>query len=698
MTLNISLEPLARRCAKRPWLTIGLWMVLLIVGIGLRGALFEDGVTAEFDFTNEPESKRGDNLLEDRLRGPKGTNEVVIIQSETLTVEDPEFRDTVVSLFDELVALGDVIRQNTLTNFFRDGGDFLVSRDGRTTIIPFTMAGDFDESSDNIARVIDVVDEAKAQSEFKILMTGQATVGEDFQTVAQEGLLKGEAFGVPIALIILVLVLGAIVAAFIPLILAVASIIVAMGAASLLGLAFGLSFFVENMITMIGLAVGIDYTLFFVARYREERAQGLEKHEAIGRAGGTAGRTVLFSGMAVVLGLIGMLLVPSNVFISIGLGAIFVVIAAVLAFMTLLPAILGLLGDKINKLSIPIIGRAQHRYDETVSGGFWDKISRGVMKQPIISLLLAGGLLVAALVPFFDINTGASGVSSFPDGIDSKEAFIILDEEFSAGEVTPVEIVIDGNIDSQSVQAAVQRLEAFLEGDDAFSSPRPLVVNPERDLGLLTVPVAGDAVGQEAQDAVKRLRNNYVPAAFQGVGAEVSVAGETAFNIDFFDMANNAAYVVFQKGWGNDIFGFQQAETIEAWIPIFLFAVLFGLSMDYHVFLLSRVRERYDQTHDNTGSVAFGVRSTGRLITGAALIMVAVFWGFAAGDLVGLQQMGFCLGLAVLLDATIIRIVLVPASMKLLGDLNWYLPSWLRWLPDLRVEAEPESVSPSTAD
>ena len=251
MRLNLSPEPLARRCALRPWLTISLWVVLLVIGLGLRVTLFEDGVTAEFDFTNTPESKRGDTLLENRLRGPKGTNEVVIIQSETRTVEEQEFGDAVLSLFDQLVALGpDVIRQETLTNFTHDRGDFLVSHDGRTTIIPFTMAGDFDDSSDNIKRVIDVVDEAKAESEFRILLTGQATVGEDFEEVGQEGLLKGEMFGIPIALIILVLVFGALVAVLIPMVVAAASIVVAMGAASLLGLVLGLSFFVENIITI----------------------------------------------------------------------------------------------------------------------------------------------------------------------------------------------------------------------------------------------------------------------------------------------------------------------------------------------------------------------------------------------------------------------------------------------------------------
>ena len=408
-----------------------------------------------------------------------------------------------------------------------------------------------------------------------------------------------------------------------------------------------------------------------------------------------------------------------------------VVISAVFASMTLLPAILSLMGDGVNKLSIPWIGRGQNSVDETKSGGVWDKISRGVMRQPVISLILAGGLLTAALVPFFDINTGASGVSTMPDGTDSKEGFLILDDKFSAGEATPAEIVIDGDIDSKPVQSGMERLRASLERDSFFSQAREPQVNEQRDLALLSVPVAGDATSVATQDAIKRLRNTHVPDAFDGVDATVLVTGETAFNMDFIKIADDAALVVFpfvlgmsflllllvfrsiivplkaillnllsvgatygiivlifQKGVGNEIFGFQQAETIEAWLPIFLFAILFGLSMDYHVFLLSRIRERFDQTGDNTESVAFGIRSTGRLITGAALIMVAVFWGFAATDLVGLQQMGFGLGLAVLLDATIVRMVLVPASMRLLGSANWYLPPVLRWLPDLRVEVE----------
>ena len=438
MAINLSTESLARGSAKRPWLTIGIWVLVVIILLALRATLFEDAISTEFAFTGNPDSKQADDLLEDRLLGPKGTNEVVIVQSETLTVGDQAYEEFVGRVFGELVALGpEVIKQETLINYYQEEAPFLVSEDRGTTIIPFTMAGEFDDATDNIGSVISIVEQSREEPGFSVLITGQATVSQDFEEVAQEGLLKGEIFGVPIAIVILILVFGVLAAAAVPIVLAVVSIVVAFGAASVLGQFMGLIFFIENIILMIGLAVGIDYSLFIVARYREERRSGLDKLSAIGKAGSTATRAVSFSGMAVVLGLIGMLLVPSNVFLAIGFGAIFVVIAAVLASMTLLPAILSLMGDRINKFPIPGIGIGQASVDETRPGGFWDKISRGVMRQPLISLIVAGGLLIAALVPFFDINTGTAGVSTMPDGIESKAGFLLLDEKFSAGEATP---------------------------------------------------------------------------------------------------------------------------------------------------------------------------------------------------------------------------------------------------------------------
>jgi RND superfamily putative drug exporter len=405
------------------------------------------------------------------------------------------------------------------------------------------------------------------------------------------------------------------------------------------------------------------------------------------------------------------------------------------ASLTLLPAVMSLLGDRLNWGRIPLVQRGQAAFDEQRPGGFWDRVARTVMRHPVISFVAAAGLLAVAAIPYFNINTGFSGVSTLPDSLEAKQAFLTLDREFSAGLISPAQVVIDGPVNSPEVQAGVDRLNSIVGGDSSFGAPT-FEANQAGDLALIEIPVAGDPNSNRAEDAVRRLKDDYVPQAFDGVPARVLVGGDIASNLDGFDMLARYTPIVFafvlglsfilllvvfrsivvpikavimnllsvgaaygllvlvtQEGVGAGLFGFQQVESIEAWLPIFLFAILFGLSMDYHVFLLSRIRERYDQNHDNTEAVAFGIRSTGRLITGAALIMVAVFAGFAAGDLVMFQEMGFGAGVAVLLDATIVRSILVPSAMRLLGDWNWYLPSVLRWLPDVRVEA-PERPQP----
>ncbi len=429
-----------------------------------------------------------------------------------------------------------------------------------------------------------------------------------------------------------------------------------------------------------------------------------------------------------VLALTGLLITPHSGTQSIGAGAILVVIAAMLASMTLLPAVLSLMGDKVNAIRIPLLQRRKVGQPAKASGGFWDWMARAVMRRPVVSVVLSAGLLVAAAVPGFDINLGATGVSALPDSLRSKEAFIVLQEEFGFGQALPAVVVIDGRTDSESVEAAIKRLEAAVASNPGFVTSE-LEVFPEAALSILSTQLAGDPASTRAMDAVKRLRSDYIPGAFDGVPASAMVTGETAGLVDLTYAVNTytpivfalvlglsfvlltvafrsivipvkailmnllsvgATYgllvLVFQKGVGADLLGFQQVDVIETGLPLFLFAILFGLSMDYHVFLLSRIRERFDQTGDNNEAVAFGLRSTGRLITGAALIMVAVVGGFAMGDLVGMQQFGFGLAVAIFLDATIVRTILVPASMRLLGDWNWYLPNFLRWLPDLRVE------------
>ena len=619
------------------------------------------------------------------------------------------------------------------------GDKSLVSDDRRSTILPIVLTSPLTNAEANVEVIHEILDHASAPSDVEVFITGEATLSRDFTKGNQDDAKKGEAIAMPIALIILAVVFGALAAALLPLVLAVCSIVIAVGLAALIGQGFALHVFVQNMITMIGLAVGIDYSLFIVSRYREERGRGLAKLEAIAEAGATAGRTVLFSGLTVVLALIGLLIVPHVIYISMGIGAILVVTVAIMASLTLLPATLSVMGDRVNKFRIPLLNRGTPQSVDR-RGGFWDRVTYAVMRRPVISVVLTTGLLMAAAVPYIDIKTGWSGVSTFPDKFRAKQGFVVLQSEFGFGLNNPAEVVIDSRIDSTQVLEAVQSLQATLDSDPTFG-PSALQINQPRDLALLSVPLVGDSTSDQNVASIRRLRDEYIPQSFLGVPATVLVTGDTAFQVDQIDQARNylpimvavvlglsfmlltvvfrsivipvksiimnllsvgAAYgilvLVFQKGVGNEFFGFPQVDVIQWWLPLMLFAVLFGLSIDYQVFLISRIRERYLQTGNNEESVAFGLRSTAGLITGAALIMVAVFSGFAAGELVALSQFGFGMAVAILLDATIVRSILVPATMKLLGDWNWYLPNWLRWLPDLRVEVTEPAEAIASGD
>jgi RND superfamily putative drug exporter len=728
---GLSTEGLARGSAHRPWRVIGAWAAILVAGLALAYVFLSDGLTIEFAFINNPESKQADTLLEERLRGPTSVDEVVIVQSDTLTVDDPAFQVYVNDLYGEIMSLGpDVVEAGT--SYYETSDAFLVSADKQTTLVPLVMEGSLNDAGKDVGRVHEVVEEADGRQGFKALIAGDATLMEDFKKVAEDDFRTGDLIGIGAALVILVLVFGAVTKAALPVVLGITSVAVAAGAAAVVGIGMSLYFMITIMIAMVGLAVGIDYSLFILSRYSEERRRGLGKIEAIAATGATASRAVLFSGITVVLALLAMFIVPMDFFRSMALGAVLAVIVAVLAALTLMPAILSVIGDRINSLRISLFHRKPGLDQAEEGRGFWEWITNAIMRRPVASVVLAGGLLLAAALPVFGMSTGMAGVATFPDDTHSKEGFLVLQEQFSGGLTSPVEIVIDGDIESEPVQAGVERLQATLETDPRFG-PSRLVTNPGGDLALMSVPPTVDPMGDEALDAVRELRSDYVPQAFSGVEAQVLVTGESAWHVDFFAeierymplalavvlgltfvllmlvfrslvipakailmnlLSVGAAYgmlvLVFQEGYGADLLGFQRVDKVEAWLPLFLFSILFGLSMDYHVFLLSRIRERFDQTGDNSQAVAFGLRSTGSVITGAAAIMVAVFVGFALGDLVATQQMGFGLAVAVLLDATVVRIILVPATMRLLGKWNWWLPSWLRWLPHLGIEGRKE--------
>ena len=728
---RLSTRSLALASAHHPWRTLLVWVGVIAVAVGLNGAFLQDGLTTEFAFSTDPESVRGSRLIEERFPDPRPINEIIVVRSDELTVDDGPFEAAVTSLFEEVMALGPNVVEGG-TSYYQFRLPNFVSDDRRTMILPFVMAGPVDAADENIEELFALVEKADAAEAFDVYLVGDASVAFETNELSVADIEQGERVGVPIALLILLVLFGAVVAALVPLVLAALAIVTALGATAFVGLFVELSFFVTLMITMIGLAVGIDYSLIVVSRFREEMGRGRSKLEAVEVAGATASRTVFFSGMTVVFALAGLLIHPATVFQSLAAGAILVVVAAMALTMTLLPAALALAGERVNALRLPFIGR---RIGSTAGGGggFWTVVVRVVMRYPLLSFLAAAGVMVAAALPALDIKTGYNGVDSLPDGAQSKAAFFILEEEFSFGVVSPMEIVIDGDAGSEAVVSGIEALSEMLAADPDFAGRSTVRVNEARNLSVVSVPVAGEPASDGAIAALRRLRTDYLPTAFAGVDAEILVTGETSFNNDFFEMTDRytpiifafvlslsfvlltvafrsiviplkaiilnllsvgAAYgllvLVFQKGYGAGVLGFQTSEMIDAWIPMFLFAILFGLSMDYHVFLLSRIRERYDQTGDNAESVAYGLRSTAGLITGAALIMVAVFGGFASGDIVSNQQLGFGLAVAVFLDATIVRTILVPATMRLLGRANWYYPRFLEWVPRIGIEGEAE--------
>ena len=739
MKNRFSTAGLARLSARRPWYVLGIWLLVLILS-GVAATGLGDAFTSESNFTGRPDSVQGEDMLMARMRGnhDQPVTETVVIRSETSTVDDADFRQVVDNLATDLNAMptivsGVVIYYDAISTDAA-AAEGLVSADRHTLLVPVTLVGDFEEASANSDALLAVIATQGGEG-IEVLTVGDVSVNEEFNRLAESDLVKGEGIGLLAATVILVVVFGALVAAGLPVVLSIVSIFVAVGLTALLGRVMGISFFIVNMITMIGLAVGIDYALFIVERYREERRRGREKARAIEIAGATASKSVLLSGTTVVLALLGMFMIPTVLFRSLGAGAILVVVIAVAASLTLVPALLSLLGDRIDwprrRHYDESATANQAIYDhETIHAGMWGRLARIVMARPVISVVLSVGLLLLAAVPYLDLHRGQGGVESLPPG-EIRTAYTILSRDFPAGRLAPVQVVIDAP-QGEDTTAAINQLVVSLATDAVFGSPDPLEWNEDGDLAVLRIPLTVDGSSPAALDAVNLLRDDLIPAAFDNVPAEVFVTGGPAFNADFEEVVQTytpivfvfvlslsflllmvafrsiivpakaivmnllsvgAAYgllvLVFQKGVGADMLGFQQTPTIEAWIPIFLFCVLFGLSMDYHVFLISRIKEHYDLSNDNRESVAVGLQATARIITGAALIMVAVFAGFASGQLVMFQQMGFGLAVAVILDATLVRSVLVPASMTLLGDRNWYLPRWLEWLPNLQLEGEP---------
>jgi putative drug exporter of the RND superfamily len=715
---------LAELATRRPGRVLAIWGVIVVVSLGLTGALLGSGLTSESSLTNNPESAQAEKLIDARLPQQNAIDDVIVVRSERLVVSDPAFAARVRALVAQARRSGGV-RQ--ISSYLDRGGDILVSADRHATLLPVVVATPKDE---RIADLIATVERANGSGGFAAHITGSSTLDNDFTKLSESDLSAGELqFGLPAALVVLLLVVGTLFGVAIPMLMAIISITVALGVTAVVGQAFELNLFIVNMIVAMGLALGIDYSLFIVSRLREERHRGSGTREAIMTVANTATRAVVFSGTAFVLAMLAMLLVPDTTLRSLGLGALIVGVVSILVALTFHPALLMVVGDRIDRLRLPWLG-SRIAASAGEEGPVWRRAVLAVMRRPAISLIATTALLLALASPVLDLRMGAAGASSLPNDSVSKQGLVALQRDFPSGATDPVNIVVEGATGDTGARQGVTRLRAQLATDRDFAA-RALTVERGPGITVANVPLTVEPSSERASAAIDRLRDDYVPRAFGASADRVFVGGQPAEARDSFAVDSGwlpiviafvlalslvlltlafrsvaipltaiavnllsvgAAYgilvLVFQKGFASDLLGFTQVERIDAWIPIFLFSVLFGLSMDYQVFLLSRIHERWTATGDTPGAIVHGVASTARLITGAAAIIVVVFTGFATGQLVAFQEMGFGIAVALALDATLVRLLLIPAAMRLLGERNWYLPRWLRWLPNLQVEGQ----------
>lgn len=726
---RFSLSPrrLAERATARPRRMLLTWAGIAVLGLVLIGALLPSALTSDSDVTSRPDSKRARQLIDARLADTDAVDELIVVRSESMTVDDAAFAARIRGLVAALRRSGAARR---ITSYTDPGGRILISEDRHATLIALVLA---EKPADHIEQVIPLVERADGRGGLAVNITGENTAGRDFGTVSENDLRKGEIqFGLPAALIILLLVFGTLVGAAIPLVVALISIVVALGLVAVIGQVFVLNLFVTNMLVAMGLALGIDYSLFIVSRLREERHHGADTREAILTVASTATRAVVFSGTAFSLAMLGMLLIRDTILRSLALGAIVVGVVSVLVALTFHPALLMALGDRVDRLRVPWLGE-RVAASAGSEGRFWGGAVRAVLRRPALSLVVSVALLLAAASPLLGLKIGSSGAESLPASTVARQGLSALERDFPGGAVQPVDVVVDGRPGDPAVRRGISRLRASLAADGDFAS-RATTRRAASDLAVISVPLTVAASSERASAAIDRLRDTYVPAAFGDVADRVTVGGGPAEARDYFALVGGslpfviafvlslsfvllllafrsivvpataiavnllsvgAAYgllvLVFQEGVGADLLGFQQVERIDAWVPVFLFSVLFGLSMDYQVFLLSRIHERYRTSGSTYEGIVHGVGSTARLITGAALIIVVVFAGFATGQLAAFQQMGFGVAVALLIDATIVRSVVIPAAMGLLGDRNWYLPRWLGRLPDIRIETPTEA-------
>jgi uncharacterized membrane protein YdfJ with MMPL/SSD domain len=708
------------------------WLAFVIAAVFIGGSVGTKTLTDEDYGTGE--SGRADRVANRAFPDEVGESVLVQARDGRGSARDAEARAAVAEV---MTRLKDVPHVKDMQGPYAKGNESQISKDGRSALINFEIAGkNADEKVTPALAAVAAVQ--KDHPSLRVEEFGGGSAEKALSKAFEDDFKRAELTSLPITILILIVAFGALVAASVPLLLAITAVAAAIGLIGPISQIWAVDEAIGSVVLLIGLAVGVDYSMFYLRREREERAAGNSEEASLQAAAATSGRAVLVSGFIVMIAMGGMYLAGAPTFLSFATGTILVVAIAMVGSLTVLPAVLSKLGDRVNKGRIPFL-RPERRTGEP---RVWSWILDRVLKRPAISAIAATAVLVALALPALNLHTAESGVDGLPHDLPIMQTYDRIDAAFPGGQL-PASVVVSGeDVTSKESQAALRDFRAEVSESELYGRPVTVNVSPDKSVAIINVPFAGDGTDDVSNKALADMREEVLPATLGKADSlkVAGVSGMTAGSKDFNDlMKDHVPYVfafvfvmafllllvtfrsiviplkaivlnplsvgaaygllvwIFQEGHLEGLLGFESTGAITSWLPLFLFVILFGLSMDYHVFILTRVREAFDRGESTEDAIAHGIKSTASVVTAAAIVMVGVFGIFATLSSLDFKQFGVGLAAAVLIDATIVRGVLLPATMKLLGDWNWYLPRWMRWLPDVspdtprqaRPEAEP---------
>ncbi|MEV7811141.1 MMPL family transporter [Streptomyces flaveolus] len=721
--------------ARHRWAAVGIWVLFVVLAMGLGSAAGRVDV-------NESDQLKGEThtaakIIDDAgIKEPAG--ETVLVQSKDGAVKatSPQFRAAVADVVRAVEGTGKV---TAVTSPY---DTHTVSRDGRSALVQFDLRGDAETAADRIEPVLKAVAGVqKDHGTLRIEEIGGASMQKQYKDAFGDDFQQAEYSAVPVALGILLIAFGALVAALLPVALAITAIMATMGLMGLVSHLQPMSDTANSVMLLVGMAVGVDYCLFYLRREREEREAGRDAGTALRIAAATSGRAIIVSGVTVCVAMAGMLFTGLAEFEAMGLASLMVVAVAMVGSVTVLPALLSLLGERVEKGRLPFLGRRRRRGNG--DSRFWTAVLRGVLAKPLVSVVVAAGALLAVAAPALGMKTQQLTLDQeFGDSLPIVQTYNRINDAFPGGS-EPAEVVVRAkDIDAPEVRQALADFKKQAVASGASRGPVDVKLYDAQDVALVSVPLVGGSDMDRATESLEKLRDEVRPATLGKVdGVQAPVTGQVAGNNDFNDqlmgsvvpvfvfvvvfafllmllsfrsltvaitsivlnlLSVAAAYgilvAVFQHGWGASLVGAEGVGAIVTWLPLFLFVILFGLSMDYHVFVVSRIREARMRGRTTKDAIRHGVVTTAGVVTSAAVIMVAVFAIFGTLSMQSMKQMGVGLAAAVLIDATVIRGVLLPAVMALLGERNWYLPKWLHRLPDLTHDESPEQVATPVPD